>query len=237
MEMRTIGILEDDSKLGSELKLFLETNGYVGRFISPLEYSKLDEEGLISLLLGENLDLLLLDVGLPGFNGLHICKAFRAKSQVPIIMITSDNSELTELLSITNGADDFIPKPFNTQILLARIGRIIDRVYNENKSAEEVLIKCESGAEFSVDFLTGRLSGPEGEIDLSKNEIQILKVLTGRRGEVVSRNDIIDALWDNQAFVDDNTLTVNMTRIKSKLEKVGIKDAIETKRGMGYMLL
>ncbi len=236
MEMRTIGILEDDSKLGSELKLFLETNGYQGRFISPSEYSNMDEEGLISLLLGENLDLLLLDVGLPGFNGLHICKAFRAKSQVPIIMITSDNSELTELLSITNGADDFIPKPFNTQILLARIGRILDRVYNETKSTDEVLVKTESGAEFSVEFLKGRLLGPDGEIDLSKNEIQILKVLTERKGEVVSRNEIIEALWDNQAFVDDNTLTVNMTRIKSKLEKVGIKDAIETRRGMGYML-
>ncbi len=234
--MRRIGILEDDSKLGSELKLFLETNGYEGRFISPREYSNLNEEGLISLLLGEDLDLLLLDVGLPGFNGLHICKALRGRSRVPIIMITSDNSELTELLGITNGADDFIPKPFNTQILLVRIGRILDRVYNENRSSDEVIVKTESGDEFSIDFLKGRLSGPEGEIDLSKNEIQILKVLTGRKGEVVSRNEIIDALWDNQAFVDDNTLTVNMTRIKSKLEKVGIKGAIETRRGMGYML-
>ncbi len=235
--MRTIGILEDDSKLGSELKFFLETNGYEGRLISPQEYSNLDEEGLISLLLGANLDLLLLDVGLPGFNGIHICKAFRDRSPIPMIMITSDNSELTELLSITNGADDFIPKPFNAQILLVRIGRILDRVYNVNKSSVEVLVKTESGEEFSIDFLKGRLSGTEGEVDLSKNEIQILKVLTGRKGEVVSRNEIIEALWDNQAFVDDNTLTVNMTRIKSKLEKVGIKDAIETKRGMGYMLI
>ncbi|MBR5943870.1 MAG: response regulator transcription factor [Lachnospiraceae bacterium] len=234
--MRKIGILEDDNKLGSELKLFLETNGYEGRFISPTEYSSFDEEGLISLLLDENLDLLLLDVGLPGFNGLHICKAFRARSQTPIIMITSDNSELTELVSITNGADDFIPKPFNTQILLARIGRIIDRVYNENKSTDEVKVETENGQSFTIEFLKGKLSGPEGEIDLSKNELQILKVLTDRKGEVVSRVDIIDALWDNQAFVDDNTLTVNMTRIKSKLEKIGISDAIETKRGMGYML-
>ena len=233
--MRKIGILEDDNKLGSELKLFLETNGYEGRFISPSEYSSLDEEGLISLLL-EKMDLLLLDVGLPGFNGLHICKAFRAKTPTPIIMITSDNSELTELVSITNGADDFIPKPFNTQILLARIGRIIDRVYNENKSTDEVKVETENGQSFTIEFLKGKLSGPEGEIDLSKNELQILKVLTDRKGEVVSRVDIIDALWDNQAFVDDNTLTVNMTRIKSKLEKIGISDAIETKRGMGYML-
>ncbi|MCR5503526.1 MAG: response regulator transcription factor [Lachnospiraceae bacterium] len=235
--MRKIGILEDDRKLGSELKLFLETNGYEGWFIPPSEYARGDEEELISLLLNGKPDLLLLDVGLPGVDGLHLCRTIRERSKLPIIMITSDNSELTELVSITNGADDFLPKPFNTRILLARIGRIMERVYNDGGTGDRIEVETGSGQRFTVEFLKGRLLGPEGGIDLSKNELQILRVLTVRKGEVVSRGDMIDLLWDNQAFVDDNTLTVNMTRIKSKLEKVGIKDAIETRRGMGYMLL
>ncbi|MBO4808103.1 MAG: response regulator transcription factor [Lachnospiraceae bacterium] len=233
--MKKIGILEDDIKLGSELKYFLETNGYEGRYISPDEYAGMDEAKLIDTVIGEDLDLLLLDIGLPGINGVHLCKNFRKKSSVPIIMITGDDSEMTELMSITNGADDFVPKPFNTQILLARMERILERLKRDDKADDVTEIKLESGAIMSAMLPKGKITGPEGSLELSKNEIQILKILTDNKGEVVTREEIMNLLWDNQSFVDDNTLTVNMTRLKGKLEEIGIKDAIVTKRGMGYL--
>ena len=235
--MKKIGILEDDKKLGEELKYFLETNGYEVRYIEVGEYEGKPEKFLVQLLLEEKLHMLLLDIGLPRIDGSHVCKLYRAQTDSPVIMITSNNSEMTELMCITNGADDFVPKPFNPQILLARIEMIMKRVYKENASADEVTITTAGDVEFTIDYARGKICAGDESVELSKNEIQIIKILANRHGEIVSRDDIIDYLWDNKAFVDDNTLTVNMTRIKSKLETIGINDAIVTKRGMGYMLV
>jgi len=234
--MRKVGILEDDAALGKELAYYLETNGYEARWVAPEEYVDKKEKDVIELLVNENLDMLLLDVGLPGFDGLHICKEYREQSEVPIIMITSRNTELTELMSITSGADDFVPKPFNPQILIARMENIMKRVYKENKSEDVMNITLESGVSFSIEILKARVLCGENEVSLSKNELQILKLLAECQGDIVSRDDIMNDLWDNCAFVDDNTLTVNMTRLKGKLESIGIADAIVTKRGMGYQL-
>lgn len=235
--MQKIGILEDDKILGEELKYFLETNGYEVRYFAVEEYVGKPESYLVGLLLEENLHLLLLDIGLPRMDGAHICKSYRAETDSPVIMITSNNSDMTELLCITNGADDFVPKPFNTQILLARIESVMRRVYRNNKDAETETVTTSGDVIFTVDYSKGKVSSGEGEVELSKNEMQILKILIKNHGEIVSRDDIIDYLWDNKAFVDDNTLTVNMTRIKSKLDSIGIKEAIVTKRGMGYRLV
>lgn len=235
--MRKIGILEDDKKLGEELKYFLETNGYEVRYFEVEEYSGKPESFLVKLLLEENLHLLLLDIGLPRIDGSHVCKAYRAGTESPVIMITSNNSEMTELLCITNGADDFVPKPFNPQILLARIEMIMKRVYKENAAADEVTVTTTNDAIFIIDYARGKITSGDESKELSKNELQIMKILVQHHGEIVSREDIIDYLWDNKAFVDDNTLTVNMTRIKGKLESIGITDAIVTKRGMGYQLV
>ncbi len=243
--MRKIGILEDDKVLGSELQYFLEANGYEARWVAPKEYEgkKIDE--IIGLLISENLHLLLLDIGLPGVNGLHLCKEFRTRSEVPVIMITSKNDELTELMSINNGADDFVAKPFNPQILVAHMESVLRRAYKSTSSVEELRIVQEVmdaqgqpiQQEFTFEPLKGRVANGEQAVELSKNEIQILQTLVKRRGEIVSRDDIINALWDNCMFVDDNTLTVNMTRLKGKLEDIGISGAIVTKRGMGYQLV
>jgi len=235
--MQKIGILEDDKTLGEELKYFLETNGYEVRYFAVEEYVGKPESYLVGLLLEENLHLLLLDIGLPRMDGAHVCKSYRAETDSPVIMITSNNSDMTELLCITNGADDFVPKPFNTQILLARIESVMRRVYRNNKDAETETVTTSGDVIFTVDYSKGKVSSGEGEVELSKNEMQILKILIKNHGEIVSRDDIIDYLWDNKAFVDDNTLTVNMTRIKSKLDSIGIKEAIVTKRGMGYRLV
>ena len=243
--MRKIGILEDDKVLGRELQYFLESNGYEARWILPEEYAGKKAEDVIALLLRENLHLLLLDIGLPGVDGLHICKQFRVQSEVPVIMITSKNDELTELMSINNGADDFVAKPFNPQILVAHMESVLRRAYKETGTGEELRIVQEitdaSGQMVRqacvFEVRKGRVTNGTESVELSKNEIQILQTLAKRQGEIVSRDDIINALWDNCMFVDDNTLTVNMTRLKGKLEDIGIVGAIVTKRGMGYQLV
>lgn len=243
--MYRIGILEDDESLGRELQYFLESNGYETRWITPDEYDGKKADEVIEMLLEANLHLLLLDIGLPGLDGLHICKQFRQQSEVPVIMITSKNDELTELMSINNGADDFVAKPFNPQILVAHMESVLRRAYKETNHSDEMHITQQitdadgktTQQEFVFEVLKGRIYNGTEAVELSKNEIQILQVLAKRQGEIVSRDDIINALWDNCMFVDDNTLTVNMTRLKGKLEDIGIVGAIVTKRGMGYQLL
>ncbi len=243
--MRKIGILEDDETLGRELKYYLETNGYEARLIAPEEYIGKQITEVIDFLIGENLHLLLLDIGLPGMNGLHLCKQFRQQSEVPVIMITSKNDELTELMAINNGADDFVAKPFNPQILVAHMETVMKRVYKESGSGDGLRIVQEFTdkdgrtirQEFVLEILKGRVLCGKNVVELSKNELQILQVLAKHQGEIVSRDDIINTLWDNCMFVDDNTLTVNMTRLKGKLEEIGVIGAIVTKRGMGYQLL
>lgn len=242
--MRKIGILEDDEVLGKELQYYLESNGYEARWILLQEYCEKRIEEIVDLLQKEGLHLLLLDIGLPGVNGLHLCKQFRQACEVPVIMITSKNDELTELMAINNGADDFVAKPFNPQILLAHMESVMKRVYKEKAIAEELrIVQCikkdeeERKQEFVLELLRGRVVSRDGAVELSKNELQILKILAEHQGEIVSRDDIMNALWDNCMFVDDNTLTVNMTRLKGKLEEIGIVSPIVTKRGMGYQLV
>ncbi len=243
--MKRIGILEDDEALARELIYFLESNGYEIEYISTQEYAGKKSEELVAILVSRNLHLLLLDIGLVGVNGLHICKLFRKESDVPVIMITSKNDELTELTAINNGADDFVAKPFNPQILVAHMESVLKRVYKDKGSAEEMrivqkLTSPEGTAvtqEFVLELLKGRVLSNGKIAELTKNELLILKTLAQHQGEIVSREEIINGLWDDFMFVDDNTLTVNMTRLKGKLEDIGIVGAIVTKRGMGYQLL
>lgn len=240
--MKKIGILEDDEPMGKELSYYLESNGYEARWIEPAEYAGKKAEELVKLLLDEKLHLLLLDVGLPGINGLHVCKEFRKASECPVIMITSKNDDLTELMAINNGADDFVAKPFNPQILIAHMESVIKRTYKAAAVSDELRVvqEIDNGGEkrrqeFTLELSKGRVVA-DSAVELSKNELQILKILVENQGNIVSRDDIMNALWDNCMFVDDNTLTVNMTRLKGKLEDIGITGAIVTKRGMGYQL-
>ncbi len=240
--MKKIGILEDDEAMGKELSYYLESNGYEARWIEPAEYAGKKAEELVKLLLDEKLHLLLLDVGLPGINGLHVCKEFRKASECPVIMITSKNDDLTELMAINNGADDFVAKPFNPQILIAHMESVIKRTYKAAAVSDELRVvqEIDNGGEkrqqeFTLELSKGRVVA-DSAVELSKNELQILKILVENQGNIVSRDDIMNALWDNCMFVDDNTLTVNMTRLKGKLEDIGITGAIVTKRGMGYQL-
>lgn len=223
--MRKIGIIEDDDTLSRELKYFLNTHGYEAGIIRPGHYNprEIAEAGW---------HLILLDIGLPDTDGLHLCRELRQISETPVIMITSRNTEITELMSMNYGADDFVAKPFNPQILLARIEAILKRTYREKEIDKPVLLDS-----FTLDLTRGKAGNENGSVELTRNEMKMLSVLAAQRGQIVSRDEIMNELWDNKMFVDDNTLTVNMTRLKNKLESIGVRDAIVTKRGMGYQLL
>ena len=220
--MEKICIVEDDEKLRNELKIFLSKNGYKVELIQTFE-------NVVEDVLQKEPDLLLLDINLPVLDGHYICRTLREKSELPIIIITSKNTEMDELLSINFGADDFITKPFNTQILLARIASILKRI---NHSKQEVVIL----KEFKFDISKGIIEKEDKKVELTKNELKILNFLIQNKDMIVSRDRIMTYLWDSEMFVDDNTLTVNIKRLRKKLEKIGVYNKIETKRGLGYLL-
>ncbi|MDE6608476.1 MAG: response regulator transcription factor [Lachnospiraceae bacterium] len=225
MMERKICVIEDDQKLCDEIVYFLNTNGFTARAAKQEEYNA-------KALLQGGFSMLLLDISLPGTDGLFLCREMRKESEIPIIIITSNNMEITELMAMNCGADDFVTKPFNPQILLARMEVILKRVYKNTESDNRFYLNG-----FVFDSGQGTIQNGEKKADLTKNEVRILMSLAKKRGEIVSREEIIEKLWENHLFVDDNTLTVNMTRLKNKLEEIGIKDMIMTKRGMGYQLL
>ena len=222
--MSKILIVEDDEKLRKELEIFLNKNGY-----QSYALEKFDEPVKDSLDI--NPDLILLDINLPSFDGEYILKEIRKVSNVPIIMITSKDNELDELMSLNFGADQYVTKPFNIQILLAKINGLLKRSKitdtNQNK------IDCK---DFILNMSKSMIEKDNKEIELTKNELKILYFLISKRGQIVSREDIINYLWDSESFIDDNTLTVNMKRLRTKLEEIDLEDMIETKRGQGYIL-
>ncbi|MTM42981.1 response regulator, partial [Turicibacter sanguinis] len=170
-------------------------------------------------------------INLPVFDGYYICKEVRKSSDVPIIVVTSRDSELDELMSMNLGADDFITKPYNTQILLARISSILKRTYG-SLSASETL--CYKG--LTLNLSNGSITYEQKTMELTKNELKILGCLIKNQGQIVSRDVLMEHLWKSDLFVDDNTLSVNVTRLRKKLEEIGLKDAIETRRGLGYIM-
>ncbi|GAA0108051.1 MULTISPECIES: response regulator transcription factor [Clostridium] len=224
MDTKKIFIIEDEEKIRNELCTFLNKYGY------ETSYS-LDFENILEEFMKDKYHLVLLDINLPYYDGYYICREIRKRSSIPIIVVTSRDSEVDELMSMNLGADDFITKPYNTQILLARISSIIRRAYNNSDS--EIL---------EYRGLIHNLSTSEAEFDnkrieLSKNESRILYVLIKNKEKIVSRNEIIESLWQSDEFVDDNTLTVNINRLRKKLEEIGAIDYLKTKRGQGYILI
>ena len=222
--MSKILIVEDDKKLRDELKIFLERHGYE---VSVLE--KFDNS--IKDILEYNANLILLDINLPNVDGEYICREVRKVSNVPIIMVTSRDSELDELLSINSGADQYITKPYNIQILLAKIERLLKRSYDSNVNQDK--IDC---GKFILNLSKSTIEKDGKIVELTKNEFKILHYLVLNKEKIVSRNEIMDYLWESENFIDDNTLTVNIKRLRNKLEEIGLNDVIETKRGQGYIL-
>ena len=222
--MERIIIVEDDEIIREELKNFLSKYGY--EVIVPTSF-----ENIVEFILNENANLVLLDINLPIFDGYYICRELRKKSDVPIIVVTSRDSEMDELMSMNLGADDFVTKPYNTQILLARIAALLKRSGSSGDKNNILIYK-----DFQLNLSNATIKYNEKEIELTKNEVKILSYLINHKGQIVSRELLMDYLWSTDYFVDDSTLTVNITRLRKKLEEVGIKDVIETRRGLGYIM-
>ena len=221
---KKIFIIEDEEKIRLELSTFLNRYGY------ETSYSD-DFENIVEIALKEKPHIILLDINLPYYDGYYICREIRKASNVPIIVVTSRNSEIDELMSMNLGADDFITKPYNTQILLARISSIIRRAY-QNVESEVFEFR-----RLKYNMSTSEMEFDDKKIELTKNESRILATLIRNKEKIVSRNELMKALWQSDEFVDDNTLTVNINRLRKKLEEIGAKDYLQTKRGQGYNLI
>ena len=222
--MQKILIIEDDEKLRCELETFLNKNGFVATSLKKFDNAVED-------ILKIQADLLLLDINLPYTDGEFICKEIRKTSNVPIIMVTSRDSEIDELLSLNYGADQYVTKPYNIQILLAKIVGLLKR--NQNAGNNPDKIDC---GEFVLNTAGRIIEKEDNKVELTKNEYKILEYLVIHRQQVISRDEIMDYLWESEEFVDDNTLNVNIKRLRMKLEELGLTDQIETRRGQGYLL-
>ena len=218
-----IFLVEDDIKIRTELMKILKKFGY------DCQTSD-DFANMADAVLKSQPQLVLLDLNLPTYDGFFLCREIRRRSRVPIIVVTSRDSEIDELMSMNLGADDFITKPYNTQILLARIAAVMARAYPESISN----FLTYHGV--TVDLAKSTVSAEGGKAELTKNELRILSLLINGRGHVISRNEIMNALWQSDEFVDDNTLTVNINRLRKKLESIGVTDFLITKRGQGYLV-
>ena len=221
--MQKILIIEDDEKIRSELETFLNKNGYETKTI-------VNFENTIEYALNEKADLILLDINLPYADGEYICKEIRKNSDVPIIMVTSRDSEIDELISLNYGADQYVTKPYNIQILLAKIAGLLKRNQSNNTNDKIELEK------FILNTSSRYVENGDKKIELTKNEYNIIYYLSLKKRKLVSRDEIMDYLWESESFIDDNTLSVNIKRIRDKLEEIGAKDSIETRRGQGYIL-
>ncbi len=221
--MPKIMIIEDDPAIREELALLLENEGYTTLVIK--RFTDIPAQAA-----QEHPNLILLDIGLPGKDGFSLCAALRKAVPAPVIFVTSRDAGADEVRALSLGGDDYITKPYSVPVLLARIKAVLRR-----SGGPEQADLLEAG-ELRLSLTKGAVSSGGKAVELSRNELQILACLMVRTGQIVSRADLIDALWDNQIYIDDNTLSVNMTRLRGKLAEIGMPDAIKTRRGMGYQL-
>ena len=219
--MKKILIVEDDTSISEELKNLLNNAGYNGIILKDFENS-------FEEIKKENPDLILLDINIPKLNGEMLLQKIRKESNVPIIMVTSKNTEADEVLSMSYGADDYITKPYNPTILLLRINAIFKRMENKN----DIL----TYNELEIDPKKGIVKNEKEEIILTKNEMIIFTFLLANKGNIVTRDELMTDLWNNDSYINDNALNVNISRLRTKLKEFGYEDAIETRKGQGYIL-
>ncbi|MCM3575721.1 response regulator transcription factor [Mesobacillus subterraneus] len=224
--MYKVMLIEDDYQLCGLIKENLERYGY--NVILPENFTNIEEEFLTI-----NPDLVLLDINLPYYDGYYLCRSFRQKSTVPILMISARSQEMDQIMAIELGADDFITKPFTFEMLQSKVKATFRRVYGEYAVKDG---KCVCVGSLCLDDKTMCLDYKGIKVELSKNVFKLLKKLMENENSFVSREELIEEVWDSVTFVDDNTLTVNVTRIKQILSELGLKNLIKSKRGVGYML-
>ena len=214
--MTKILVVEDDHQIQQELVLLLHRNGF---------------EAVPQQIIAAHPDLVLLDLNLPGIDGQQICREVRQLSNVPIIVVTSRNTDLDELMVLSLGADDFIAKPYNTQILLMHITSVLRRTNSDVTTGAQL-----SHAGVTLDSSSCKVSANQKSVELTKNELRILSLLMQNAGTVVSRQRIQEELWQSDEFVDDNTLTVNISHLRNTLASIGVEDFVMTRRGLGYVI-
>ena len=222
MRMYTILIIEDDEAICRELQMLLQKQGYEAICWNM-------QEDIRELVKTHDPHIILLDINLPQMDGFTVCSQLRSFSKVPIIFVTSRNTDMDELCSMQMGGDDFITKPYNTSILLARIAALLKRAYewkDQNLTHHGVLL----------DVAMSRVEFQNNRRELTKNEVKILHYMFQHKGEIIPREDLIDYLWDNKLFIDDNALSVNVTRIRNKLRELGVEDFIVTRHRQGYQI-
>ena len=220
--MKKILIVEDDVSIRNELQKLLVNSGY--------ETIVMDNfENQIEFILESKADLILLDINIPILNGEMVLKELRKKSDVPVIMVTSRTSEVDEVLSMSYGADDFITKPYNPTVLLLRIQNIFKRM--------EVKTDNVKYNNLNVELSRGIIKSETKQVVLTKNEMIIFSYLLNNREKIVTRDELMTDLWNNEEYINDNALTVNISRLRNKLSEVGYDKAIETRKGQGYILV
>jgi DNA-binding response OmpR family regulator len=219
--MSRIYIVEDDRSIREELAELLRNSGYDAEYLTDFSNSKAE-------ILSARADLILMDINIPNLNGEELLKEIRRECDTPVIMVTSRTSETDEVLSMSYGADDYITKPYNPTILLLRISAVLKR------AAGTAAVQTYNGLQ--VNDAKGSLTDGSREMTLTKNEMIIFRFMLDRQGSIVTRDDLMTALWDNEEFVNDNALTVNISRLRSKLAELGCEDAIETRKKQGYIL-
>lgn len=220
--MRKIMIVEDEPTISRELEHLLVNAGYETQILEDFANSKQE-------IIDSKSDLILLDINIPELNGELLLKEIRKESNIPVIMVTSRVNEIDEVLSISYGADDYITKPYNPTILLLRIQNIFKRMEQ----------KIDNLRYRDLEVFPGRgiLKNNSEELQLTKNEMIIFQNLLNNIGSIVTRDDLMTDLWNNKEYINDNALTVNISRLRSKLSDFGYEDAIETRKGQGYILL
>ena len=215
-------ILEDEISVREEIKQLLENALYQVEMITDFQNVK---ENILRI----SADLILMDVNLPEQSGFEICRQIRTVSDIPIIFVTSRTDSIDELNGMLGGGDDYITKPFNPPLLLAHIAAVLKRTGKKSTKKMKIIHK-----NVELDVACGCVKYHGNQMDLTKNELKILTYLFQHKDEIVPRLELVEYLWDSQVFIDDNTLSVNVTRLRHKLEKIGIYNMIETKHGMGY---
>lgn len=222
--MQKIMIVEDDITISSMIKEHLEKWNY------EVFDSKIFNN-IIEDFIHYSPDLVLLDIYLPLYNGYHWCEKIRQISQIPIIFISSANENMNIIMAMNMGGDDFITKPFDLNVLISKIQAILRRTYSFSKEFHIL-----SYQDVYLNLLDATVSYRDQIINLTKNELKILQLLLERPQTIISRDELMNHLWQNNQFVDDNTLSVNMNRLRKKLEEIGLKSFIVTKKGLGYIL-
>lgn len=222
--MTKILVVEDDHQIQQELVLLLQRNGFEAQALTSFE-------SVPQQIIDVHSDLVLLDLNLPGIDGQQICREVRQLSNVPIIVVTSRNTDLDELMVLSLGADDFIAKPYNTQILLMHITSVLRRANSDVTTGTKL-----SHAGVTLDSSSCKVSANQKSVELTKNELRILSLLMQNAGTVVSRQRIQEELWQSDEFVDDNTLTVNISHLRNTLASIGVEDFVMTRRGLGYVI-